>query len=248
MSMGQRGFSLVELIVVAGAMAGLSLVTMNIFKQGAKTSTDLNVKQDARDFRDQFTIAVKSGSCGLVQTDLATTPIANFDIDDPNGLSVATLYTKQGVYSQGSVVGRLQIANTNAFRLAPPVTSSPLIAKCDPANLSAGGYCLVGGYRVAELTINLQKPASLGNGLIPLRFLLMLMVDDNKNITECKSISSINAAYETCSAMQTTNNSMIITWNENTLQCEVNTAPPAVIPDGTLTPTDPGTVDPAYIL
>jgi len=216
--MGQRGFTLVELMIVAGAMAGLALVTMNIFKQGIKTSTDLNIRQEARELRDQFNVAVSSGSCGLINPENATSTFPVVDVTVPTVTTLGSLFTKQGQFSAGTLFGKLKI---QSIKIGPPdLQSSPLLADC-PLTVGAvtnGGYCEL-GYKAAtttptaapaihtnnyaaEITVNLVKPRAAGGGILPLKFLTVLTINPTtKIITGCKSIASISSAEETCRAI-----------------------------------------------
>ena len=248
MPMGQRGFTLIELMIVAGAMAGLTLVTMNIFKQGAKASSDLNARQEARDLRDQFSAAVKTGTCGLVPVDFETNKIV-VDTSVAIPTNLGTFYSKQGSFTAGQKLGTLSIAplNTNPITIGPPSADSPLIANC--ANFTDGNYCQYNdGYLVADITIKLKKPKIAGNALLPLKFTTLITLNASNEIVGCKSMTEVTLSKETCDTMTPQNGGISFQWDDSNFTCNVTKEDPAPDPSGNYSQSDPGNTAPNYIL
>lgn len=241
----ERGFTLVEVLIATACVAGLSLVVMNLYKQGIKNSADLDNRQELRDLRDQFNMAIKSGSCGLIDSnlDFKTAPKISLNTNSSNPKILKSLFSLNHEFKASHNIGHFKIMDTNPFSIVPAPETSPMLVDCDK---KGGAYCVVEkDVYAVDIVIALKKPNITGAGQLNLKFMALVKLDASKNISECNSINEISSAKENCEAMES--DVADYNWNDDTLTCEVVAKDEGAASDGTLSLDDQGDIDKKYI-
>ena len=220
----QRGIGLTETIMSAGIVGVIALGIAKIMEGGYKNNSDLSVRQEAREFKDQFYMTIKKDNCGLTPPNVSL-DTQNILLESTSSaqINIPKLYSAFGQeINQGDQFGRLSIAKTEGFKITPPSQNSPYIKYLPSSAKTSGGYYLLNDEIVGEIIIKMQKPTSAGGGVIPLNYIAFFGVDPStKKITSCRSLAEISSAKESCESISSTDSKSEFSWNDSTMSCEV---------------------------
>ena len=164
-----RGFSLVEIMMVVGMLGGLSLVVMNMTKQSGKSSAKYDFDSDKTQITNEITgILSNSASCltalgGINAVDSTTTPVT----------SIGTQYY--------SLVSTTPAPPANGYGNAGIKIASYALS-ATPAEVTAN---------TSWLLINFQGKDILGTqGIKTNRIKLNVTVNGSNLITACNAVAS----------------------------------------------------------
>lgn len=227
----QSGLSMVEIIMGAGLLAGLSLGLSKLFESGYKNSSNLTQKQEIRDLRDEFNVAIRKNACGLLPpTADGETPITlkerNIKVDVESGepVLITTLYGRQGQsITAGSKYGKITVADTNPIKITGLARKSPLTEGLPSAAKTSGNYYAMDNYFLGELSIQLSKSKGAGGGNEKISFITMLTIDPiSKTLTNCKSLTELSAAKDNCNSMSNEQGKIVFEWDDENFTCVVS--------------------------
>lgn len=245
----QKGLGLLEVIIAAGLLSVVAYGIMQMTSLGFKSSADLDSRQEMRDLRDEFYLAIKSSGCGLV-ADGQTFQDADIglDVTSASKINLSHLYSRYGQeFIAGQKYGTVAIKTTEPFIFAPPSKNSPFTEHLPVSAKTAGGYYSVGDGYLGEITINLSKSASAGQGVMPMRFLTLVEVDADKKISSCKSLAELSDAKEACNSMRSGDNKLEFEWSDADAKCLVTTLSESPS-DGVMSFNEQGNASDDYVL
>jgi type II secretory pathway pseudopilin PulG len=168
-----RGFTLVEILMVVGMIAGMSLVVMNISKQSTKSSTQLQ-------FDSETTLITNEINASLTKPEQCLTTFTNAtQLAPPNSPTLLTTPTANilsptGIASTPSSTRRYSISGGPYGNGGVKIASYTLDLTASPDKL---------------LTIQYSKKTILGGGTVPKTIKLYVEQDGTGLIIACRALS-----------------------------------------------------------